>query len=171
MSGDELWLDPIPKVLHDAARAALDERDVIGFLGKADNLVGVVLVYRNAAALQARGVYESALLHAPTMRRINNHGMSMDTLRYLIDRADRGRLQAAGDPLPGRGHSRCIAGWRAAVQHVGCADCHGQHRSKRRNGSRTEGNGLASIRRPSTSWSCRLSASWRTSLIAKSRSS
>jgi hypothetical protein len=98
-----LWLDPIPAVSRPDAIESLDAGDWLGFLVTADNVDSLHLVFRNLATLRARNIYEPALLHALTITRTNNARWSLETLRFLIDCADRDRLRAAGQPLPGRG--------------------------------------------------------------------
>ena len=100
---ETLWLEPIPPELRDRAVAALDEGDAIGFLIKASNEWGLNLVYMNQGVLLKRGIYESALLSAFIDTRTSNHGWPLNTLRLLFEIADRDRLRAAGDPLPGAG--------------------------------------------------------------------
>ena len=93
----DLWLDPIPS---EEAVPALASRDVIRSLGLASNEYGLALVSRNIHALLEAGLYERALLYAFTGTRTNNRGWPLDTLRWLLGLADRGRLLEAGDPLP-----------------------------------------------------------------------
>ena len=59
-------LDLIAPPLRQAARAAFEEGDVLGFLGKAErgNTDWLVIVAANLDALQKRGLYEQALLCA-----------------------------------------------------------------------------------------------------------
>ena len=99
----DLWLDPIPPELHEHARTAIDRGDAIGFLRTASNENGLNLVVANGDVLRERGLYERALLHALTATRVNNHGMSIDLLRMLFNWADKAKLRACGDPLPGPG--------------------------------------------------------------------
>jgi hypothetical protein len=103
MISAEPWLDPIPAALRDDALAALDAGDASRFLGTASNEHSLELVWRNVALLRERGVYEPALLDAFTATRTNNHRCPLRDLRLLFDLADRARLRAAGDPLPGPG--------------------------------------------------------------------
>jgi hypothetical protein len=100
---NEVWLDPIPPVLHEMARQAIKEGDGIRFLCLASNESGVVLVSNNAELLLERGTYEAALLHAITATRTNNHRIPRSCLKNLFRLADRAKLLAAGDPLPGAG--------------------------------------------------------------------
>lgn len=98
-----LWMDPIPGVLREQARAALDAGDVEGFLITASNAAGLALVDMNARQMLDRGVFERGLVVALTGCNLNNHGWSMSALTRLVARADRGRMLAAGSPLPGPG--------------------------------------------------------------------
>ena len=59
------------------------------------------LVRDNATQLQERGLYERALLAA--FGETNHALWSLEQLRGLFEIADRARLRAAGDPLPGAG--------------------------------------------------------------------
>lgn len=97
-----MWLDPILANLRGRAAAALDAGDVDGFLGLASNEHRLALVAYNQSVLQG-GLYERALLGAFIETRTNNAGWSVPALRDLFATADRERLRAAGDPLPGAG--------------------------------------------------------------------
>jgi hypothetical protein len=99
----QLWLDPIPDSLRAEAVAAIERGDCLGFLIKADNVYALDLVYFNARAFQALGIYEPALLHAFTVTRTNNRRWPLRELKAMFDEADRGRLRAAGSPLPSKG--------------------------------------------------------------------
>lgn len=55
----------------------------------------------NQSLLQARGVYERALLVA--FVRTNHADWPLERLRVLLKSANRTRLRGAGDPLPGPG--------------------------------------------------------------------
>jgi hypothetical protein len=101
--GFPVCLDGIPEVLHHEALACLQQRDVVGFLIKADNQLGLSLVARNAGLLASLEMYEIALLHALTSPRLNNSHWPPRKLHTLVARADPKRLRAAGDPLPGPG--------------------------------------------------------------------
>jgi hypothetical protein len=100
---DSLWLDPVPLRLQDKARRSFQEGNVVGFLGLASNECSLMLVWRNATLLQQQGVYEQALLYAITASRTNNHGFGQDALELLLKVADKTKLLAAGNPLPGPG--------------------------------------------------------------------
>lgn len=121
----DLWLDPISPELRQDAVEAFERGEL--FLGLASNMESLALVYMNAMALLDRGMYERALLDAFIAARTNNHHFPVDMLRDLFSWADRGRLLAAGDPLPegdsftlyrgvaGRGPARRVRGmsWTA----------------------------------------------------------
>jgi hypothetical protein len=98
-----MWLDPIPTNLREDAMRDLDNGDVLGFLILASNTKWLDLVYLNAKALQSRGLYELALFDAWPASRTNNRHWPLHELHYMFSRADRSRLLAAGEPLPGAG--------------------------------------------------------------------
>jgi len=98
-----LWLEPIPPKFRYKAIAALEEGNATGFLLPASNEYHLHLVYRNHGALLKRGIYETALFDAFINPRVNNRHWPMDDLRFMFEIADRDRLRAAGDPLPGPG--------------------------------------------------------------------
>ena len=88
------WLDPIPANLRTQALRALEARDPIGFLGKANNMCSLYLVYFNCSLLQALGMYEVTLLQAFTAARVNNYHMPLAWQQWLFQRADWQRLRA-----------------------------------------------------------------------------
>src|SRR6266511_1909234 len=97
-------LSLIAPALRGMAAEAIAAGDVTGFLCRADNMRGLDLVTDNLRVLKSRGIYEEALLHAFSMPRTNNASFPLDYLRALfLHLADRDRLRAAGDPLPGPG--------------------------------------------------------------------
>jgi hypothetical protein len=98
-----VWLTPIPVGLREAAVAALDREDVVGFLTKASNDAGLSLVAKNVGELTERRLYEPALLHAWVGTRTNHIRCPMRVIRGLFEAADRERLRASGDPMPGEG--------------------------------------------------------------------
>jgi hypothetical protein len=99
----QLWLDPILDHLRDRAVAALESRDYVAFLCKAENVYALHLVYFNGSKLHELGIYEPALLLAYSATRVNNRWWPMRKLKAMFDEADRGRLRAAGSPLPSAG--------------------------------------------------------------------
>lgn len=98
-----LWLDPIPPSLRQHAVDALEKKNVEGFFFTAENTSSLDLLVRNFLELKMRGLYEEALLRAWAATRTNNSSWPHRTLRMMFERADRKRLLAAGDPLPGPG--------------------------------------------------------------------
>lgn len=100
---ETLWLEPIPPEFRYKAIAALDEGDPAKFLLPASNEWHLNLVSMNQGALLKRGIYESALLSAFINTRTSNRRWPLNTLRLLFKIANRDRLLAAGDPLPGPG--------------------------------------------------------------------
>jgi hypothetical protein len=115
--GGPMWLEPMPVPLRQRALESLDVGDVAGFLGMADNVASLTLVYLNTRELQRRGLYEATLLEAFAAMRANNRGASSPLLDVMWYDADRSRLRAAGDPLQGDGPFtvyRGVAGHGAA---------------------------------------------------------
>jgi hypothetical protein len=98
-----LWLDPIPSFLEARAVEAVEAGDALGFLCKASNEDWLDLVWRNRMALQVRGIYEKALVEAFIGTRTNNLHWPASRLAFLFRIADRARLRATGDPIPGTG--------------------------------------------------------------------
>jgi hypothetical protein len=97
----ELNLRAGPPALHEQARQAFRDGDALGFVCAAgNNTAELALVFDNIHALQARGIYEPALLAALTGTRTNHHRWALGVLRLLLELADRDRLRAAGGPLP-----------------------------------------------------------------------
>jgi hypothetical protein len=90
--------DPI---LWRPAIEALVRRDASGFLSKADNMDGPGIVRDNEDLLRDLGIYEAALLHAYVGVRVDT-AVPLD-IKEQFSRADRDRLRAAGEPIPGRG--------------------------------------------------------------------
>lgn len=93
----------IPPSLWKQALEAFEKGDAARVLSSADNLLGMRIVQANVEPLKARGIYEEALLEAFTGTRTNWHHWPMAELERLIRQANRDRLLAAGDPLPGPG--------------------------------------------------------------------
>jgi len=103
MTGLDLSL--IHPALRARAVAALDAGNVEHFLIKAEhgNQHHLEIVLHNMLALQERGLYERALLAAWSGCRMNYSGWPTDTLRWMFGQAERDRLRACGEPLPGSG--------------------------------------------------------------------
>jgi hypothetical protein len=99
----ELNLHVVPEFARETCEAAFAKGDAAGFLLSTDNELGLRLVFDNLSQLRERGIYEEALLRALTGSRTNNHRCPQDRLDLLLDAADREKLRAAGDPLPGPG--------------------------------------------------------------------
>ena len=89
--------------LKEQAIKAFEDGNASCFLSLAPNTYCLELVVRNAVLLRQRGIFEEALLKAITTTRTNNLTTPLTTLRKLIQFADRSKLLAAGDPLPGSG--------------------------------------------------------------------
>ena len=128
----DLWLDPIPPQRREQTTAGLEAGDVVSFLVSAGSSYSLELVANNILALKERGLYEPALHEAVTATSTNNATWPMTSLRELFEWADRSRLRAAGDPLPGmgpftmyrgvagRGPARRVRGlsWTASAQQA-----------------------------------------------------
>lgn len=98
-----MWLKPIPDGLRAEAVARLQAGDVCGFLGLASNTDGLDLIVKNFEMFHSSGRYEQALLWAFTITRTSHAHFPLEVLKTLFECADRTRLRAAGDPLPGSG--------------------------------------------------------------------
>jgi hypothetical protein len=98
-----LWLEPIPPPLRAAAQTALKAGNPEKWLTYAGNHYGLDLVFGNYRLLQYLGCYEQALLSAYSATRGNNRHWPLQSLHGLFAMADRSRLRACGDPLPGAG--------------------------------------------------------------------
>ncbi len=97
----DLWLDPIPLSLRAQALFAFEDGQVEGFLRLADSEQRLALVVHNR--LLQKQLYEVALLDAFLGTGTNHHRWSLAQLRFLFAVADRTRLRAINDPLPGGG--------------------------------------------------------------------
>ncbi len=103
--------DPLPKpdltlfppALQQEALECLKQRNVIRFLCIASNKNALSVVRSNMYLLRSLDLYEDALLCAFTACSLNNHHFTLDSLRFLFDWADRERLRASVEPLPGPG--------------------------------------------------------------------
>ena len=91
------------RCLKEHAIKAFEDGNVSVFLSLAPNTYCLELVVRNTLLLRRRGIFEETLLKAITATRSNNLRTPLTTLRKLILSADRSKLLAAGDPLPGSG--------------------------------------------------------------------
>lgn len=132
-----LWPDPIPAVLRPKAVEAFEAGNVTGFLCKASNEYGLDLVWRNNLALQSRGIYEKALVDAFIGTRTNNLHWPVSQLTFLFRIANRARLRAAGDPIPGTGpYTRSIEVWQMSEVLGASRACRGLPRKSARVGSR-----------------------------------
>jgi hypothetical protein len=127
-----LSLHMVPELLRAQVAGCFETGDGDGFVFSVDNTRALELVVWNTTALQARGLYERALLQAWTGTRTNHHGWSLREQRALFEIADRRNLRAVGDPLPkpgpftlyrgvaGRGPARRIRGlsWTASPKQA-----------------------------------------------------
>lgn len=107
-------------ILMDQAIAALERRDVEGFLATAcGNEYCIDLLAANLRLLNELEVYERGLLSALVASRTNNY-VHRKTIPWLIAHADRTRLRAAGDPLPGSEPFRLYRGvaGRGSARHI-----------------------------------------------------
>ena len=99
------------------AREAFEEGDSGGFVGCAPSQARLLFVADNVIPLQAKGIYEPCLLTAFVATRVSNWEWPETALDFLFRSADRAKLRAAGEPLPGEGPfliSRGVAGTGAA---------------------------------------------------------
>ena len=99
--------------LINQARQAFEEGDSRGFVGCAPSQARLLFVADNVIPLQAKGIYEPCLLTAFVATRVSNWEWPEKALDFLFRSADRAKLRAAGEPLPGEGPfliSRGVAG-------------------------------------------------------------
>lgn len=89
--------------VNERGRQAFVDGDAFGFLCSASSTYSMLMVERNCLLLLQRGIYEQTLLHAITATRTNNRHVPLYVFRELVRWADRDKLRAAGDPLPGSG--------------------------------------------------------------------
>src|SRR5208282_3991985 len=89
--------------IKELGRQAFVEGDADGFLWSVPNKYAMQMVEGNVLPLLRRGIYEKALVHAITDTRTNNRHLPLTLFRDLFRLADRAKLLAAGDPLPGSG--------------------------------------------------------------------
>jgi hypothetical protein len=99
-----LNLDAVEPVCWDRAREAYNRRDGRDFAlcGYSSGSM-IDLLRDNVEALLNRDMYEGTLAQAFVGCKINNGRYSVKELEHLLQRADRKRLIAAGQPLPSRG--------------------------------------------------------------------
>ena len=103
--------------LINQARQAFEEGDSRGFVGCAPSQARLLFVADNVIPLQAKGIYEPCLLTAFVATRVSNWEWPEKALDFLFRSADRAKLRAAGEPLPGEGPFliyRGVAGTGAA---------------------------------------------------------
>jgi hypothetical protein len=105
VDGRRVWIEPIPAALRERAIERLRMRDADRFLSYADNMTGLLLVFRNIEVLKALDVYECALVRAFQMVRVNTYlaGLSPRDVAHLFALADRKRLLLAGTAPPAAG--------------------------------------------------------------------
>jgi hypothetical protein len=96
-------LDPIPDSLKEGAWEALSKGNFRHFLLAAPSDTRLWLVWENTRLLVTLGIYEPALLIAYTDGRVNWWDWSSKELNILFHIANREKMRAAGDPLPGPG--------------------------------------------------------------------
>lgn len=87
---------------RNSALAQLRDGDIVGFLRATSSELRIAIVVGNVAYLRGRSLLEPAVVEVFNVRPTNNHHVYRD-LEFLLRRADRARLRAAGDPLPGDG--------------------------------------------------------------------
>ncbi len=104
-------------MLRDRAIEAFEQGDAVGFLVKASNTDSLDLVAHNRCAMLARGIYEEMLVQAFTATRTNNAGWPRGVLEFLFKLADRDKLRAAGEPLPGQGPFTLYRGMAGRPPH------------------------------------------------------
>jgi hypothetical protein len=96
-------LSHIVPELWDLARQAFASRNISRFLGYTCNERRLALLVDNIAVIRALGLYERALFDALIETRTNHREWPLPFLRQLLASANRERLLALGDPLPGSG--------------------------------------------------------------------
>jgi hypothetical protein len=110
-------LDPIPIEHRHQAWNALAEGNVRAFIFHGQGSGGLWLVWLNAGLLLRLGGYELALLDAYTDGRSNHRDWSLRQLHQLFGLADRAKLRAAGEPLPGPGPYTLYRGVAGPARH------------------------------------------------------
>jgi hypothetical protein len=100
---EPLAIPVITPALLDQAVEGLEQKNVLRFLGCANgNEYWLDLLAANVPLLKELDLYERGLLDALIASRTNNY-VHRDKIPLLIEHADRAKLLAAGDPLPGPG--------------------------------------------------------------------
>jgi hypothetical protein len=89
--------------IEERGQQAFVDGDGLGFLCSAPSTHAMLMFERNWLPLLQRGIYDETLLHAITATRTNNRHVPLYVFRELVRRADRDKLRAVGDPLPGSG--------------------------------------------------------------------
>jgi hypothetical protein len=103
MTKPTLNLDVVSPVLRAQTVEAFEQGDAICFVMGVENHNSLGLVFDNCGALLARGIYEKCLVEAFIGTRTNHHNWHRGVLEWMFSIADRDKLRAAGDPLPGDG--------------------------------------------------------------------
>lgn len=98
-----LDLQAVEHSLHSHAQRAFDEGNAVGFLVTAGGGGALALTFDNIDALRQRGIYEACLVAAFAQHRMNNHAWDQKVLTLMFSLADRAKLRAVGDALPGAG--------------------------------------------------------------------
>ena len=101
--GMDLNLSSVEPQLIELAKSALVENDILKVMGYMPNTRRLVFVIDNYLELKQRGIYEEALFDAYIGTRTNFSRWSFDLIKYLFEKADRGKFFKSGDPLPGDG--------------------------------------------------------------------
>ena len=118
--------------MREQALKAWEERNIMGVLCSMENTAGLAFVFDNIAILKEAGKYEEALMMAYTGTRVNWSGWGLDVIKFMFNRADRGKLAEAGDPIPekdmfqvyrgvgGNGRARRVQGfsWTGSLERA-----------------------------------------------------
>lgn len=95
----KLNLDLISPILHDDARKAFDDGDIVGFFGYASSDYYLDILVANVEAFKAAGLWEEAIVEAWTGSKCGGSDAMVGILCFDPD-LDRAKVLAAGDPLP-----------------------------------------------------------------------
>jgi hypothetical protein len=93
-------LDGYPVSFVKQALEYWEQGDVLKIMVLMPNERCLAFVMDNWRLLKEMGNYEEALLDAYISTRSNWSWWSLDSIRFLFDQADPGKLRAAGDPIP-----------------------------------------------------------------------